>query len=121
VAVIRNKMKFLKYSLPAVIYALLIFYLSSIPGGDLAQLFPYQDIVFHIIEYGIFAILISRAIKGYWPGMLIFKRILWTVAVVLVYAISDEFHQSFVPNRYPAVTDIAYDGIGAIASSIFYR
>ena len=38
---------------------------------------------------------------------------LWTLAVVLLYALSDEYHQSFVPGRHPDVFDIATDLVGA--------
>jgi VanZ family protein len=35
----------------------------------------------------------------------------WVLAVL--YGISDEWHQSFIPGRYPDVLDVITDGIGA--------
>jgi len=39
----------------------------------------------------------------------------WFLAVL--YAVTDEFHQSFVPGRHPAVFDVlVYDNIGSLIS-----
>ena len=37
--------------------------------------------------------------------------IAWALAVM--YSATDEFHQSFVPGRHPAVTDVMIDAAGA--------
>jgi len=113
--------RFAKYWLPVVGYAALIFYSSSLPAEEIPLLFNYQDMVFHIIEYAVFALLFSRAIKAYYPKFLYQKRF-WLVLVFCVaYALSDEFHQAFVPGRDACLGDVAYDGIGVIISNIFYR
>ena len=38
------------------------------------------------------------------------------MALVLVVAVSDEFHQSFVPSRTSALTDVGYDFAGGMAA-----
>ena len=38
-------------------------------------------------------------------------RLIWLLAIL--YAASDEFHQSFVPGRGPSVIDVGIDAIGA--------
>jgi len=38
----------------------------------------------------------------------------WTALVALLYACSDEFHQSFIPNRGSRVTDVLIDGLGIL-------
>jgi len=46
----------------------------------------------------------------------------WVITVL--YGISDEIHQAFVPGRSPAVIDVAADGVGAalgLAIWIFLR
>lgn len=113
--------KFLKYWLPVAIYAILIFCLSSLPGEKVPQLFAFQDVVFHVIEYAVFALLINRALRAYWPKMLYHRRFFWVFCLVLVYAVSDEIHQSFTPQRFASFSDIIYDGIGVFISRIFYR
>lgn len=113
--------RFIKYWLPVIIYAIFIFCLSSIRGQDLPPLFAYQDVVFHIVEYALFALLIQRALKAYNPVMSRLRRFLWVISLVIIYGISDEIHQSFVPDRNPSLFDVAYDGLGAFITNIFYR
>ena len=113
--------KFLKYWLPVILYAGLIFFLSSLPGEDIPSLFFYQDLVFHIVEYALFAFLLQRAIKGYRPGWKALLRFSWVFAIALIYAASDEFHQSFVPARVASWYDIAYDTFGILLSQLIYR
>jgi VanZ family protein len=65
----------------------------------------------HVVGYAILASL-------YWEA-LEFKDskrwIAWLLAVL--YAITDEFHQSFVPGRLPAVWDVLiFDNFGAVIS-----
>lgn len=113
--------KLIKYWLPVVIYAIIIFYFSSIPGQDIPHVFPYQDIVFHVIEYALFALLINRALRAGNPAIAYSRRFLWVIVLVIIYAITDEFHQSFVPNRIPSLFDIVSDGIGACIANLIYR
>lgn len=122
--VIKNNslaLKFAKYWLPVISYAILIFYISSIPGENIPPLFLEQDMVFHIIEYAFFALLISRALKEYYPNQRRVKRFLWVFVVAIIYALSDEFHQSFVSHRTSSAFDVVIDGIGVFFASIFYR
>ena len=45
---------------------------------------------------------------------------LWLAAMLAVaYAASDEFHQSFVPNRHPSPLDILIDSIGIASATLF--
>lgn len=39
----------------------------------------------------------------------------------MIYALSDEFHQSFVPGRTSEIGDILADWIGITISAIIYR
>ncbi len=43
------------------------------------------------------------------------KRILIALAGAVLYGLSDEWHQSFVPGRTPDIRDIFVDGMGAVA------
>jgi VanZ family protein len=60
----------------------------------------------HVVEYAILGWLVQRA-RGdkhaWWQS--------WLIAVV--YAATDEFHQSFTPGRTPRVTDVMIDAVGA--------
>ena len=46
------------------------------------------------------------------------KRILITICIGLLYAISDEIHQSFSPGRTPLVTDVYIDMLGVIIGAL---
>ena len=71
----------------------------------------------HITEYSVFSLLILRAIRA---GRREWK-LSWALAVVLavvVYASLDEFHQSFIPGRTAAVSDVLLDTVGGAAAQV---
>lgn len=71
----------------------------------------------HVGEYFLFGVLVFRAVRGPRSGW----RLRWACMAILLaalYAASDEFHQSFVPSRGPAIGDVVLDTEGAIASQV---
>ena len=69
--------------------------------------------VAHWTEYFILGFLLMRALSAN-SDKLIFKRhIVLSVIVAAVYAVTDEWHQSFVPNRDAKMSDVALDAVGA--------
>jgi len=109
----RKILLFLRLWLPVGLWCGAIFYLSSLP--NLATPWGPWDIIFrkiaHIAEYGILAFLFWRAIF-YSIKTILSRTYAWSGALSLLYAISDEFHQSFVPTRHSSIFDILIDGIG---------
>jgi len=73
----------------------------------------------HVLEYFVLGVLAWRAIRSVPMGW--FAPELLTVALVLVVAFSDEFHQSFVPSRTSALADIGYDFIGGMTGILLLR
>lgn len=114
------KGRFIKYWIPVIVYAIFIFCVSSVPGDNIPRLFSAQSLVFHIAEYAIFAFLISRALRAYYPDWIYRRRFLWVFFLAFIYAVSDEFHQSFVPNRCMSLCDLAWDSLGVFVTYIFY-
>lgn len=112
---------FIKYWLPVAIYATVIFCISSIPGKDIPHLFRYEDVVFHIVEYAVFGFLLNRAVKASYIKLTPQARAIVVFLICILYAAGDEFHQSFVPNRYASFSDLVSDGIGIVAANILYR
>ncbi|MCL4208130.1 VanZ family protein [Patescibacteria group bacterium] len=112
-----------KAFLPAIVWAMVIFTLSSqptLPGFESG----FFDFILkksaHMFVYAVLYLLIARGVEMVEPtrakkSWLVFLPLL----IVLFYAISDEFHQSLVPNRYPTFRDIGYDILGA--SLMFFR
>ncbi|APC38666.1 VanZ family protein [Clostridium estertheticum] len=71
----------------------------------------------HFTEYFILYMLIYRAMnKGKKIDMKIFIA---SILIVFLYACSDEFHQSFVPGRGPALRDVMVDTCGGLTAFLF--
>ncbi len=46
-------------------------------------------------------------------------RMIMAIVIGILYAISDEFHQSFSPGRSPKITDVYIDTLGIIIGALF--
>jgi VanZ family protein len=69
----------------------------------------------HFVEYFILSLLILRGIRAGRKD----TRLGWALAAIVLVsgcAALDEFHQSFVPGRTPAVSDVLLDTAGGIAA-----
>jgi VanZ family protein len=110
-------MRILKYWGPPVAWALLIFLVSSYPTVKTSEI-HWRDFIVkksaHVIEYGIFAALIYRALRS--SGAKKANAGIYAIFIALLYGMTDEFHQSYTPGREPRVRDVVFDTIGAIAS-----
>jgi VanZ family protein len=92
-----------------------IFYLSSIPDIPIAEPLAISG---HSIGYFVLAVLVVRALAGGLPRRIGVRVAAIALLVTVVYGISDEFHQSFVPGREASVYDVVTDAIGALAGTI---
>jgi VanZ family protein len=110
--------------LPAIVYTVLIFLVSSIPslkapGGSVIL----ADKLAHLIEYGLLGVLLyyvagSRMGRTRW--------ITWMLLIALGGSIGalDEVYQSFIPGRdmsvYDWYADVAGVTLGLLVMSTFY-
>ena len=106
--------------LPPFLWAVLIFLGSSQPSptiGAPGLVPPVIENFAHAVEYGIFAALLALLLPRR-EGWVALDRasILLILVFVLLYAASDEWHQSFVPNRDASVYDVITDVAGAAAT-----
>lgn len=108
-----TKLRLIFLWLPVILYAGFIFYLSSISQPPGRYFFPQQDKIIHIAEYLVFALLLTRAIKNTYR-LSDFRLFLVVVLLTLLYGLSDEFHQMFVPMRTSEMADAIADGLGGI-------
>jgi VanZ family protein len=67
----------------------------------------------HVVEYAILSILWLYALKQGKPGWS-WRAALNTLAICVVYAGLDEFHQGFVLSRTGSLQDVGIDSFGAI-------
>ena len=113
---------FIKFWLPTVLYAILIFWLSSIEkpfGIEFGK--GYVDKLLHLLEYSIFGYLLLRAVHGSDNTMPWKIAILISFIIGTFYGFTDELHQSVVPGRFAAISDFVFDGLGVIAGIFIYR
>ena len=74
----------------------------------------------HFIAYLILGFLVSHAMQNEASTGSVWKRRGASLLFCVVYAISDEFHQLFVPGRGPLVKDVLIDGSGAALGIMLY-
>jgi len=103
---------------PPAVWAVLIYYLSSISGlavGEGAVDFWTRKPA-HVVEYAILFLLLFRAIRGGFGKKWRVGEIgLGAGVLAFVYAVSDEIHQVFVPLRTGKIGDLGFDLLGILA------
>lgn len=105
--------KALIHWLPLILWMVIIFLLSSQP-----KIVRFEDKVTdfitgkiaHIIEYALLYILWFRTINNELTG----KNWKLPLFFTVIYAISDEIHQLFIPTREGKLRDVIIDTVGAL-------
>ena len=95
-----------------------IFMLSSQPDSDPAGRrlnFGVYKLA-HLVVFTILGVLVAGAVRHLKTP----RSSWWAWVLVVLYAIGDEIHQSFVPGRSPLVTDVAIDSIGGVLGLFIY-
>jgi VanZ family protein len=96
---------------------LIIFLFSSRSADEMPHFGSWEYVVkksSHAIVYGLLAISYLYAM----PKQNYFMAWLWA----LLYSITDEFHQSFVPGRNSSLIDVfVFDNIGAMVALWIYK
>ena len=68
----------------------------------------------HLTEYAILAWLAARAFRTSSNDLLRRRWFLVALILVVLYSLSDEFHQSFVPSRSASIYDCMIDTVGGL-------
>jgi VanZ family protein len=93
----------------------MIFIASATPGSDLPDLGGFDFLAkkgAHMLGYALLAAAYFHALNH---GKKITKlRFAVAVSLVIFYAATDEWHQSFTPGRTPKFTDVCIDTIGGL-------
>jgi VanZ family protein len=100
--------------LPAIAWAGLIFAFSAQPN---LRFVPDAGLDFlvrkagHMAVFGVLALLAWRglAVTTSWQ-----RPWGWALALAVLYAMTDEFHQGFVAGRHPSPVDVGIDAVGAL-------
>jgi len=96
---------------PALGMMTAIFLLSSIPSDELVNFGIFDYLVkkgAHMIGYGVLALALLRGVGGRSK-----RQVGLILLIVFLYAVSDEYHQSFVPGRFASPIDVLFDITGA--------
>jgi len=100
--------------LPVIGWAALIFAFSAQPN---LRFVPDAGLDFvvrkagHMGVFGILALLLWRALAGTTAWR---RPWAWALALAVLYAATDEFHQGFVAGRHESAVDVGIDAAGAI-------
>ena len=106
--------------LPLIAYCLAIYLQSARPSPESMPDIKFFDKFLHFTAYGLMAVLFYRAyetlpLKNY-KNLLI----LFSIGSAIVYGISDEIHQYFVPFRHADFLDVIANSIGSVCGVYFY-
>lgn len=67
--------------------------------------------IYTVVGFLLMGLLSTYKLRDKW-------RMIITIVIGILYAISDEFHQSFSPGRSPKVTDVYIDTLGIIVGAL---
>ena len=68
-------------------------------------------LIYTVVGFLLMGLLSTYKIQDKW-------RLIMTIGIGILYAMSDEFHQSFSPGRSPKVTDVYIDTLGVIVGAL---
>ncbi|MDA3815031.1 MAG: VanZ family protein [Patescibacteria group bacterium] len=114
---------FFVFYLPILLWMGFIFYLSSLPNlktgvASVSMEFILRKVA-HLLEYAFLAFLFGRLFDNMYHSS---KRKIFLLSLlgVLLFSLSDEFHQIFVEGRFGNVIDVGIDLLGGFLGLIFF-
>jgi len=99
--------------LPAVVMMGIIFIFSSLPSSSIPDYWSLDTLVKkggHALGYGLLGLSYFYALP---KRLSKFYRVLTALLMAVLFALSDEYHQSFVQGRNSSLSDVLIDGFGA--------
>ena len=91
---------------------------SAAQGGTIAGLHFLIRKSAHFLAFFILACLVLHALNKL--GFKNFKAIMTAFLICVLYAMLDEYHQTFVPGRSGEVRDVFIDSAGALTGIVVY-
>jgi VanZ family protein len=95
--------------LVAAVYAAGIFWLSHQPDLSIPMPTVLNDKMCHAVEYAGFTTTLAIALAAGGSSLVLTRA----AGLAVLYALTDEFHQRFVPGRQSDLADVAADAVGA--------
>ena len=104
-----------------IIWMGLIFLLSHQPNLK-SGLVSWLDLILrkiaHVVEYGVLTWLLIRALSSAKEKKISKKTLIIAGVIAILYAISDEYHQTFILGREGAIRDVMVDGVGILGMAV---
>ena len=99
-------------------WCLAVFALSSFPLRVDVDRVPGGDKTAHLCEYAVLGLLLARGLRLSRPSLGGAGVVALAALLGAAYGATDEFHQSFVPERTASLGDLAADGTGALLGAL---
>lgn len=113
-------MRAVKAWLPTLVWLVVIFLFSNHPTIS-TSVVNWQDFIIkkaaHFIEYFILSFLVFRSLNRT-TRLAKSKIVIVSLLFSILYALTDEYHQSFIPGRDPHIRDVFIDTFGAATAQI---
>lgn len=107
--------------LPVLLWMVFIFILSSVPGKEIPDLaIPQFHRVVHFFEYSVLGGLWLRTLLLFKSNTTRFRRVLFAWVLTAVFALSDEWHQTFTLGRSGRLEDVLFDVLCAFLGIMVY-
>jgi VanZ family protein len=112
----------IKYYSPAILYVILIAFLSSLDQRIVATYsWGIRDFILHGIEYNLLGVTFIWAVFRDKHSIELRASYRLAVSLGVAIAIADEFYQSFVPSRFSTIEDVVADSFGVILSILTFK
>jgi len=109
--------------IPALVWMAVIFGFSHQPALKTSSI-DWQDFIIrktaHVTEYFILTLLFLLPLHQS-LGLSRKKALVVAVVLALIYAITDEYHQTFITGREGRFRDVGIDSLGVLSAVLFSR
>ncbi len=109
---------------PVVVWMGLIFAFSAQPGlrvsDDPGVDGPIRHVA-HVVVYAVLAMALLRALSWGAPNGWTWRHAVLAISLAVLYGVSDEVHQTYVPQRTGHLVDVGWDLLGAAAGVVTLR
>ena len=100
-----------------IVMAIIIFYVSSLTLTGSTDGTSYISYIYHFTAFSYLSLFLLISIT---KGKPIKNLIILGIILAIIYGISDEIHQYFIPGRQSALKDILVNSIGILITGIAY-
>ncbi len=99
--------------LPLWAWMMIIFIISNQPKADIPSFGVWDTLLKKGLHFLAYALLALLALRGTGEGK---RPYLWALIITVLYAVSDEYHQTFIPGRHGQLMDVFIDNAGGLTA-----